>query len=261
MTKTHLLFFDIDGTLYNHQKELPSSTKQAIASLKENGHTVAIATGRGPFMYESLRNELNIDSFVSFNGQYAVLNGKQIYKQTLHKESLATLTAFAHQQGHPLVHMDERHMTSTVEDHPHMKEAIASLRLQPNPLVHDPSFHETNGVIQSLLFCLEGEEQAYADAFPDFEFIRWHPYSVDILPKGGSKTRGIEQIGNALHIPLHEVIAFGDGLNDIDMLQSVGKGIAMGNAEPETKTVAYHVTTSVDEDGIHHGLQWLGLLP
>ena len=72
------LFFDVDGTLYNSKKELPEKTKKAIQLARTNGHEIAIATGRAPFMIESLLNELEINTYVSFNGQYVVLNGEVI---------------------------------------------------------------------------------------------------------------------------------------------------------------------------------------
>ena len=78
-----IVFFDIDGTLLDHEKKLPASTKEAIKQLQDSGVFVAIATGRAPFMFESLREELGIDTFVSFNGQYVVFEGKVVYKNPL----------------------------------------------------------------------------------------------------------------------------------------------------------------------------------
>ena len=58
MSNRKLIFFDIDGTLYNSDKVVPAEAKKAVRQLKEDGHIVAIATGRGPFMYKKLREEL-----------------------------------------------------------------------------------------------------------------------------------------------------------------------------------------------------------
>lgn len=113
---------------------------------------------------------------------------------------------------------------------------------------------------QSLLFCTEGEEHQYEQAFNDFDIIRWHPVAVDILPKGGSKAKGIEKIVQKLGILEDNVYAFGDGLNDIEMLSTVKNSVAMGNAEEEVKEVAKYVTKSVEDDGIVHGLKLVGLL-
>ena len=72
MTKK-MIMFDIDGTLLDHDKKMPASAKEAVRSLKEAGHEVAIATGRPPYFFKELREELEIDSFVCFNGQYVVI--------------------------------------------------------------------------------------------------------------------------------------------------------------------------------------------
>ncbi|MEF3402006.1 HAD hydrolase family protein, partial [Enterobacter kobei] len=67
-----IVFFDVDGTLVGETKEIPASAKQAIAKLKENGVYVAIATGRGPFMLDEIRKELDINSYICYNGQYVI---------------------------------------------------------------------------------------------------------------------------------------------------------------------------------------------
>ena len=94
----------------------------------------------------------------------------------------------------------------------------------------------------------------------DFDFVRWHAVSVDILPSGGSKAKGIEKIVEALDIPKERQYAFGDGLNDIEMLSTVTNSVAMGNVEETVKIVAKYVTKSVEDNGILHGLQMVGLL-
>lgn len=67
-----IIFFDIDGTLLDHEKKVPATTKESIQELKEAGHIVAIATGRAPYHFEELREELGIHSYVCLNGQYVV---------------------------------------------------------------------------------------------------------------------------------------------------------------------------------------------
>ena len=102
-----IVFFDIDGTLLDHEKKLPSSTKKAIHLLKENGVFVAIATGRAPFMFTSLRKELDIDSYVSFNGQYVVFENEVIYKNPLDHNEVETFLQDSTANGHPLIFMNE----------------------------------------------------------------------------------------------------------------------------------------------------------
>ncbi|MDQ0232392.1 Cof-type HAD-IIB family hydrolase [Metabacillus malikii] len=259
MTNKSVIFFDIDGTLLNHDKKMPESTKKAIFKLKELGHEVAIATGRAPFMFKDIRDELDIHTYVSYNGQYVVLDGEVIYQNPLKLNPLEKLTEEALQNNHPVVYMDHEDMKANVPEHEYITESISTLKIKFFP-THDPHYYKSRDIFQSLLFCKEGEEHQYEQAYPDFDFIRWHPVSVDILPKGGSKAKGIEKICKQLGYPEEHQYAFGDGLNDIEMLSTVKNSVAMGNAEEVVKQAAKYVTKSVEDEGILHGLKMVGLL-
>ena len=74
-----LLLLDIDGTLLNSKKELPESAFEALQSARANGHDLAIATGRAPFMITDLLEKLNIQTFITFNGQYIVHNDEVVH--------------------------------------------------------------------------------------------------------------------------------------------------------------------------------------
>ncbi|MGG0738163.1 Cof-type HAD-IIB family hydrolase [Niallia taxi] len=259
MNEKSIIFFDIDGTLLTHEKQLPQSAKEAVFQLKKNGHEVAIATGRAPFMYEDLRKELEIDSYVSYNGQYVVFKGEVIYKNPLNILALERLAETALLNDHPIVYMDHEDMKANVVEHAFIQESIQTLKIGRFP-THDPLYYKDRDLFQSLLFCQEGEEKQYEEIFEDFDFVRWHPLSVDVLPKGGSKARGIAKMTEKLGIAKSNQYAFGDGENDMEMLTAIYNSVAMGNAEDHIKAAAKYVTKSVDEDGIVHGLQMVGLL-
>lgn len=254
-----IVFFDIDGTLYDHDKNLPASTKQAIRDLQAKGHEVAIATGRAPFMFRQLREELGIDTYVSYNGQYVVFKGQPLYQNALNKEALLRLTERAVEHGHPVVYMDHEDMKANVPEHEFITQGIDSLKISYFP-THDPAYHEGRELYQSLLFCQDPEDKEYEKLFPEFDFVRWHPVSCDIVPAGGSKAKGIEKVIEKLHIAPEDVYAFGDGLNDVEMLKMVVNSVAMGDGREEAKEAAKHVTTNVHEDGILNGLKMVGLL-
>ncbi|MBA2874154.1 Cof-type HAD-IIB family hydrolase [Thermaerobacillus caldiproteolyticus] len=256
--KKKIVFFDIDGTLLDEKKDLPDSTMAAIQKLKESGVYVAIATGRAPFMFADLRERLNIDSFVSFNGQYVVFEGKVIYKHPLNRHKLHELKEQAHQNGHPLVFMDADEMKASMEDHPYIHVSMESLKFAHPPF--DPLYYENRDIYQALLFCKSEEEHVYVNAYPEFRFVRWHNVSTDIVPFGGSKAEGIRRLIERIGISKEDVYAFGDGLNDMEMLQFVGTGVAMGNAKEEVKKVADFVTKPVSEEGILYGLKQLELI-
>lgn len=253
-----IVFFDIDGTLLDHDKNLPQSTKKALAQLKENGVFVAIATGRAPFMFEDLRKELDIDSYVSFNGQYVVFENEVIYENPLDDQEIKRLYMNSKNNRHPLIFMNEKTMKSSVDHHRFIDESMGSIKFtHPEK---DESFFLSNRIHQTLLFCEKSDEHLYTSDFSKFHFVRWHPYSVDVLPSGGSKAEGIKKMIERIGFQIQDVYAFGDGLNDIEMLRAVGTGVAMGNAVDEAKAEANLVTRDVSEEGIWYGLKELNLI-
>lgn len=253
-----IVFFDIDGTLLDENKEIPVTTKQAVKQLKSNGVYVAIATGRAPYFFEDIREELEIDTYVSCNGQFVVFEGETIYEHPLHRGQLKQLYEETDKDGIPLVFMQEKEMFATVGGHPYIENSLHELGIA-YPSV-EPNLAGLGETYQGLMFCKEGEEKKYADKYSDFTFLRWHELALDILPKGNSKAVGVQKVLEKSGFNKVESFAFGDGLNDIEMLQKVGYGIAMGNAKEELKMVADFITAPVSNDGIFHGLRHAKLI-
>lgn len=255
---TNILFFDIDGTLYNSEKKIPKSAKEAIFQARANGYEIAIATGRAPFMMESIIEELEIDTYVTFNGQYVVYKNEVIFTDGIPTDQLTKIIEFGHERNHPVVFIDDQKMIASVDEDSNIEKSLQTLK-HPYPVI-DPLFYKTNNVFQTLIFMEEKDEPIYIKEFPNVKFVRWHPYSCDILPKDGSKARGIQKVLDKMNIPISNVFAFGDGLNDIEMLQSVGTGVAMGNAHEKTKAVADVIAGHVDEDGLANVLKSLKII-
>ncbi|GAA0325009.1 Cof-type HAD-IIB family hydrolase [Bacillus carboniphilus] len=253
-----IVFFDIDGTLLRHDKTIPDATKEAIQQLKKQDVYVAIATGRAPFMYEDLRKELEVDSFVSFNGQYVVFEGEPIYKNPLDRLAIKELTQKATDLGHPLVYLNHQTMKASIQQHDFISKAMGSLHMSHPE--KDEAFFLNREIYQALIFCTEEWQSQYAEEFEQLHFIRWHELSMDVIPKGGSKAEGIKKMIEKLGFDLKDTYAFGDGLNDIEMIESVGVGVAMGNAVDEVKQHADYITKDVDEEGLVYGLKAVGLL-
>jgi Cof subfamily protein (haloacid dehalogenase superfamily) len=253
-----IVFFDIDGTLLNKQNVIPQSTKDAIKTLRENGVYVAIATGRAPKMFEDILKELNINSYISNNGQYVVFEGKTIYTNPMQTEALHMLAEDAANLKHPMLFTNEKNVVVTDENHPHINESYLHLGLD-YPAVNK-SYYKEHDLFQCCVFCEQKDEEFYLNKYPQFDFIRWHEFSIDVLPKGGSKAQGIEKMLELTGFTKENTYAFGDGLNDLEMISFVGTGVAMGNAVEELKQVANHVTTSSCEDGIYNALRTFELI-
>lgn len=255
-----ILFFDIDGTLYNTKKELPQATREAIDAARANGHEIAIATGRSPYFLEKVAQDLAIDSYVSFNGQYVVYKGMLISGNPLPLETMERMVDMAYKEDSPLVFLDDEKMSSTINTH-EVKVSMDSL-FYPMPTVA-PKAYSLKPIYQILLYGDNEIEKDYREAFPELHFIRWHEYSLDVINKGVSKAYGIERFLKHTDFEAQDVVVFGDGLNDKEMLEEFaerGISVAMGNGVDAAKEVATFVTDHVDEDGLAKAMKKIGLI-
>lgn len=258
-TSYKIVFFDIDGTLLNKAGRIPDSAREAIRKLQASGIHVALATGRAPSHMASVAKELNIDSFVCLTGSYAVFRGSVIHDRPLSPSTVEQVMSLASENDDALVYLGREEVFGSHEAHPHVKETFANWlhqevpeRLPPGP----PQFP----VYQLLLYCPEDRVPLYEERFPELSLIRWHPLSLDIIPRGASKAAGVKALLAHLGIAPEEAVAFGDALNDREMLSYVGMGVAMGNAHEGLKPYARFITRHIDDDGILHGLRRIGLL-
>ncbi|SHM88461.1 Cof-type HAD-IIB family hydrolase [Gracilibacillus kekensis] len=253
-----VVFLDIDGTIYNHEKKIPIATKKAVKKLQDNGVIVSIATGRAPFMFQDLLTELNISTYISFNGQFVVHEGEVIHQNPIALNQLEEITKFSIKNKHPLVYQSIHDMKSSVSDHPYITKGMESLKRE-HPLV-DTEYYKQQTIFQVLLFNTEDEQATYEDKFEHLKFVRWHQFSCDVMPFIGSKAHGIEQFIQAMEIDWKDTYAFGDGLNDIEMIEKVNTGVAMGNSVDAVKAVADYVTDDVDNDGLSKAIKHLSLI-
>lgn len=255
----NIVFIDIDGTLVNTEKIVSDKTKEAIKKLKHNGIEVVLATGRAPFHFKEIADELGINAFVSFNGSHVVYKGKVIQSYPLKREYLETLINQANKNNRPLVFSGIDKSVCNYNDHPHVKETFESLKLNYRP-DFEPDYWKENDIYQAMLYCEAEEEDFYRQSVADLSFVRWHELAMDVMSKGLSKAIGIQDMLHHFGFSAQEAVAFGDGLNDREMLEYVGMGVAMGNAHPDLISYADRVTRSVDEDGLAYALDDLGLI-
>lgn len=252
------LFFDVDGTLYDSNKKLPKTAKEAIFKARKKGHEIAIATGRAPFMIEDILKELEIDTYVTFNGQYVVYKGKVVYTGQIANDTLAEILQFGAQRNHPFVFLNEKEMIASADAYESVERSLATLQY-PYPQI-DSQYYLHTPVYQTLVFIDEQEQPIYEQQFPDVQFVRWHPLSCDMLPKGGSKANGIKKLLEHIEFPFEDVITFGDGLNDIEMLSEFEFSVAMENGHEKAKEVASMIAGHVDEDGLANAMEKLNLV-
>lgn len=254
------LFFDFDNTLYSHKtKRVPESAKKALSDLRAQGHYIVLATGRGLESQDFIRQEsgFDFDAAILLNGQQVYQDGKLIFE---HHESIgqgARLSQLAETYNIPL---------GGWTDHSVMVNRIDSRVSQViqdftnfNP-IEDPTFPLGFPIYMVHLYATEAEEVLFQDVLTDFIFNRSHEYLLNLIPKSAGKGTGISMILEKEGIEKEDSIAFGDGYNDVDMLQSVGVGIAMGDGADNLKKVATHIADTPDNDGITKMLRQLELV-
>lgn len=254
------LFFDVDGTLLSFDTHRVSvSTIEAITKLREAGIKVIIATGRA---YTDL-NELKgiyYDAVVALNGAECVLrDGSPIACKPIKLDDFLKLKVLANEYGFPLaVETDQGFcidkVNQTVID-------LAKLVDHPVPTVVDiENAFRAKECCQLCIYCDETREEEVMRKLPGLTVSRWNPLFADVNVAGVDKSVGIDEMCNYYGFDRSEVMAFGDGGNDIPMLRAAGIGVAMGSASEKVKDSADYVTGSVDEDGVVEALLHFGLI-
>lgn len=126
MNEIKIIFFDIDGILVTGDKIIPESTKKAIQYLQGKGHYTVIATGRAPSMFRHIQKELNISSYVAFNGQLVVCDGIEIHSETLDSSFVDDITTLASQYNHAIGFGNQKEFMITHSNHPLVKETVSA---------------------------------------------------------------------------------------------------------------------------------------
>lgn len=244
------LFFDIDGTLVSFKTHtIPSSTIEAINQARQKGLKVFIATGRPKVIINNL-GTLQFDGFITMNGAVCFLgsNNQVIYKNPIPREDVKAIVKLVEENKLSCVFVSENQMCvanpSRISDEFSKELAISVL---PNITLDDVLQQE---IFQVSPFITEEQEPDFMQQLPGCESNRWHPTFTDIVAKGNGKKRGIDEVIARVGIKLEETMAFGDGGNDIGMLQHAAIGVAMGNARDNVKAAADYITDTVDNDGI-----------
>ncbi|MFV0560677.1 MAG: HAD family hydrolase [Enterococcus sp.] len=253
-----LIAFDIDGTLLDTNKRPLESTMDALEELRKAGHLVTIATGRSRFHAEPVIKELEFTNYILCNGSAGFIDHEQVYKHLLDKEQLDSFVeeAKSHKIDTAFVGLDsiKRVSSNNVET---MESAMHSFGAVLPEL--DQFFEEENEVYQALAFYDHNYDQTF-EHYDQLRFVRWHENSVDVVPREGSKAATILHIADQVGIDREDIISFGDGENDREMLRLSGMGVAMGNATLDVQKEAAMVTDTNDKDGIWKALKELEII-
>ena len=243
-------FFDIDGTLavgMPGNQYIPDSTKLALKKLEENGHFIAIATGRSYAMAYDYMKELGFKNMVSDGGNGITINEQLIEIKPLDKEKCLALIeecneknipwAFSPDNSQKRLSPDERFYEFT---HDTYMETVVVDQLNPS---------DYDEIYKVYVACFKEDEDKIL-SLKDVPHVRFHKEYIFVEPD--DKSVGIKMIMDYFKAPYKDVVVFGDELNDLKMFKDEWTSIAMGNGRDELKQLATFVTKNVDDDGIYY---------
>lgn len=251
-------FFDIDGTLLSHRtKRVPESARRAIDQLRAQGIRCIVATGRHISQFDDLPvDDLPFDGYLMLNGQICLDKDRKIlYGTPLEGKAKEWVLSMFHEKDQAilLVEDEELYLNFVNDRVRYVQDCISSPVAPVKP-------YSGKDLYMGIAYIKPEEEYLLENLRADCVITRWNREAVDIIAKGGGKDQAIRRYLEEAGIAREETIAFGDGLNDIHMLQFAGIGVAMGNAEEEVKQIADYVTADIDEDGIEKALKHFKLI-
>lgn len=253
------IFFDIDGTLISFEThKMTEALQNALVKLKENGIKLFIATGRHISEMNELEKYPYFDGYITLNGCYCYNENGPYFTSPISEKDKLTAIKLASKKIVPIALIDDSTMTVNYRNDYVIR--AATMANVPIPEIQDPNVYLNREVYQLVLYCPAHEDEVILSQMDSLTASRWHPDFIDVTPKHIAKHIGIQETCRIYHLNIENCMAFGDGGNDIDMLKSVGYGIAMGNSSESVKQAAKETTLSCEEDGIIHTLKKYNLI-
>lgn len=263
--KTRMIGVDLDGTLLKSDKELAPYTREILRRAIDQGILVMPSTGR-PLtgVPKDLLEFPGIKYAVTANGARVIdiATGKPMVEELLpHDIASELMDVFERYDSFREIYFDgvgyaSKEALANISKYlelPPMANYIASTRIAVDD-VREKFEEEDRPVdkIQALFTSVEDRDAARAEIqdIPGIEITGALPMNLEINAAGVNKGKAMIELGKVLGIPKEEIMAFGDGDNDLKMLKEVGVGVAMENAIESVKEAADYITLTNDEEGV-----------
>ncbi|MEH7382666.1 HAD family hydrolase [Bacillus sp. JJ1533] len=261
MLDIKIVFLDIDGTILRPDDTIEESTKNAVVQLKEKGIEVFLATGRPLHEITDIGDELSISSYIAYNGAFAVHNDETLFNEPLPPGLVDNLLKTTKENNFDIVlYSKNKNMFPSMESEI-VKDFISTFHLKKNELYDDTNKVDILG--STIITTQEHAEKK----FEHLNEIHLASVNVegmkncrDVIREKVNKGVAVKAVLAALQLSPEHAVAFGDGMNDKEMLSTVGSGFAMGNANPDLFSYAKHKTTDVENSGVYNGLKSIGLV-
>ncbi len=255
-----VIFFDIDGTLVPiGAKHITDSNIETIKLLQDKGIKCVLCTGRD--IRDVGRNndvleKIKPDGIIASTGQYCTdESGKPFYVKHLDEVQSKELLDLFYDKKFSICLKTENDTYLNYLS-PLAKQMYENLGIKPWPIKE----YKGEKIFSGLLYSRLDEKSVIEKKLKSLKLTSWSSIATDIIPIDGGKSKGIEKYLEKENIKIEETMAFGDSENDIEMLEYVNIGVAMGNGTRDVKEVADYISDDCDKQGIKKALKHFNII-
>lgn len=259
--KYKLLVLDVDGTLLNDAREISKRTLTTLLKVQQMGIRVVLASGRPTYGLMLLAKALELGNYggfiVSYNGCQIIKaqNGKILFERRINPEMLPYLEKKARKNGFAIF---TYHDDTIITDSPDNEYIQNEARLNNLRIIKEDEFSTAIDFSPCKCMLVSEDEEVLIGLEKHWkrrlngtlDTFRSEPYFLEVVPCGIDKANTLGALLEQLDVTREEVIAIGDGVCDVTMLQLAGFGVAMGHSQDSVKVCADYVTASNEEDGV-----------
>lgn len=259
-----IVFLDIDGTIIDTIRGLVKPTIKTAYGVKEliaNGYAVIIASGRPKCLLPKEVLALGASGYLLCNGAYCELDGEIVFADNFDHDGVALLEEYCQRYSQSLIFKENQDAVYVNRKDNALFEAfVQGWNMEPEQFVMEQGNH----AIYMLMTAFKSEEECalFLKEFGDsFAISRQYGFtSFDVSVKGINKGAGIRKLLKAMNLSPEDAYAFGDGLNDLEMMKAVCHSYAMANGSKEVLALAKQITDDVLEDGFYAAIVKDGLI-
>lgn len=260
MKEFQMFFFDVDGTLLdNRSHRISPAVIEALHTLQQRGKKIVISSGRDVHTIMSMPQLAAIqwDGYICRNGSVvADQDQNELYRYFFDLETMHRLEEVSQKLSSPIQYMGHTDWLNLppTED---FRAACAFFHRDPNAIEIRPTLSDEQATM-ALAFDKAQSDYTEYRQIPGLTVLPTPFHYADLVAKGIDKSTGITLLCQHLNLDPQDTMAFGDGINDLEMLQAAGVGVAMGQGRDEIKAIADYVSDSVEKDGIVSALKAFG---
>ena len=259
--KYKLLVLDVDGTLLNDEREISKRTLAALLKVQQMGVRIVLASGRPTYGLMPLAKTLELGNYggfvLSYNGCQIIKaqNGEILFERRINPEMLPYLEKKARKNGFAIFTYHDDTLITDSPDNEYIKNEALLNNLK---IIREDEFSTAIDFAPCKCMLVSDKEKALIGLEQHWEkrlagtldTFRSEPYFLEVVPCGVNKANTLGALLEHLGVTREEVIAVGDGVCDVTMLQLAGMGVAMGHSQDSVKVCADYVTASNEEDGV-----------